>query len=127
MKSKKLFVAAIALVMVFSAFTLSACGSSGNGIEGKYSLVSVEIQDVTLEGEDLTAAGIEMNMEFSKNGKVTLDATTGEGGSAKYKIDGDKLTIEDSEDTLDCTLSSDQTTLTLTEPESGAVMTLEKQ
>ena len=127
MKKMKLFSLFLALVMFFA---LAACGGSGGGDAddpnlGMYKLQSMmgftvaeyaEMMGVTEE-----EAADSMTLELKSGGKAVF-TTDGDPSNLKWSVEGDTITLSDSQDTLEGTISDGVITLNI----EGAELVLAK-
>lgn len=113
-KTMKIMLSALLIVSLLAC--LVACGGS-KGPSGKYTLVSMESDGMTIEGDTLKSLGMEVTIEFNDDGTGTVDFM-GEAEDFTWK---DGKMISDGEE-LPFTFSGD----TVTIEQDGAKMVFEK-
>ena len=114
-RTMKIMLSALLIVSLLAC--LVACGGSGKGPSGKYTLVSMESDGMTIEGDTLKSLGMEVTIEFNADGTGTIDFM-GESEDFTWK---DGKMISDGEE-LPFTFSGD----TVTIEQDGAKMVFEK-
>lgn len=95
-----------ALLIVSLLVCLVACGG-GKGPSGKYNLVSMESDGMTIDGDTLKSLGMEVTIEFNSDGTGTIDfmgesedftwkdgKMISDGEELPFDLSGDTLTIE---------------------------------
>ena len=92
-----------ALLIVSLLVCLVACGGS-KGPSGKYNLVSMESDGMTIDGDTLKSMGMEVTIEFKDDGTGTIDFM-GESEDFTWKdgkmiSDGEELPFDFSGDTV---------------------------
>ncbi|MCR5736279.1 MAG: hypothetical protein K6G64_01350 [Eubacterium sp.] len=121
---KKILALVLSLMMILS---LTACGGSDK-YAGTYKVVSVTVQNTTIKkGDDLwkKAFSDESKLPYMKldgKGKCTFlfDSETSEG---EYSVDGEKITLKDSKESIDGKIKDNQITISA----GGADMVFEKE
>jgi len=114
--------------MLALVLSLTACGSSGGNnttLTGKYSFVSMETKDETLDVEALAVQGLDASviyLEFSGS-KVTMCAF-GETIEVTYKVDGNNIEINTDDGTMKGTLDGKKILLDFGD---GEVLVVEKK
>lgn len=102
------------LLVVCLLACLVACGGSSKGPSGKYTLVSMDADGMSMDAEMLKSLGLEITIEFNSDGTGTLDMagesesfewkdnkiTSSNGGEMTFVLDGNTLTISEDEGTM---------------------------
>lgn len=105
---------ALILALVLVCALLAACGSTDELSNTSWVLSEISTTDGTLDANALKENNIQLDLDFKAGGKVSVtDAETTE--SATYTLDGDKITMKDSKDTLSGTFSESKITLSTTD------------
>ncbi|MDR1824631.1 MAG: hypothetical protein LBR27_04785 [Bifidobacteriaceae bacterium] len=88
-------VTALAAAALLGLAGLSGCGGPKGGLEGTYKLMSIEEGGATLEGEALTATGLNvMKVDFvDKGAKCTFTFPEGKTGEGTYEVVENTITV----------------------------------
>ncbi len=113
----------LATVLVLSlVLCLAACGDKGVDISGKYTLVSMEAEGMTVEGEMLESILGEMDMYVKLNRDGTGEMSVmGETAEMEYK-NGKIWPVEEPDEKVDFTVEDGKLTLEV----EGAKMVFQK-
>ena len=118
---KVVSISAVILLIAVCLIVLTGCGATK--MEGKYELVAVNADGVSMEGEGLAAAGLAgMYFEFTSDTDFKM-GFMGESEEGKYTVDGDKITLTINEEDVTGTIDGKKFTI----EQDGAKMTFEKK
>ena len=105
------------VLLIGAAGIMSACGGSGNGskgVEGKYTLVKMEVAGQEIDAALLEQMGFKDSyLEFNNKGEVSGKLGPRDLGKSEYKTEENKITISGESMQYDITLNDKELVLEL--------------
>jgi hypothetical protein len=95
---------------------MSACGSSSKGIEGKYTLVKMEVAGQEIDAALLEQMGFnDSYLTFTSKGEVSGKLGPRDLGKSEYKLEDNKITISGESMQYDMTLNDKELVMKISE------------